>query len=71
MKANYNRVSLISPGPADRERFESAVSLLSSFGFSCIDFSTERSDVLFINDNLIDVPRLAKSLLMLKSIVPE
>ena len=46
--------------PADRERVERAISLLSTFGFWHIDFSITLSDVLFINNNLIDVPRLAK-----------
>jgi FkbM family methyltransferase len=50
--------------PADRERVERAISLLSTFGFWHIDFSITRSDVLFINNNLIDVPRLAKMLLI-------
>ena len=49
--------------PTDRERVENASSLLSTFGFWHLDFSTERSDVLFVNDSLIDLPRLAKILL--------
>lgn len=50
--------------PADKERVERVVSLLSTFGFWHIDFSTEWSDVLFINNSLIDVPRLARMLLI-------
>jgi FkbM family methyltransferase len=50
--------------PTERESVERAISLLFTFGFSHIDFSTERSDVLFINNSLLDVPKFAKMLLI-------
>jgi FkbM family methyltransferase len=52
--------------PSHAERIEKIVALLSRLGFHCADFSINRSDVLFINSNRIDVSAAGKALLALQ-----
>jgi len=50
--------------PSDSARVEKAIMLLAEHGFYYVDFSTERTDVLFLNSRVIDVPAAAKALLV-------
>ncbi len=50
--------------PSHSERVEKAITLLAGLGFYCVDFSTERTDVLIVNSRVIDVPAAAKMVLV-------
>ena len=50
--------------PADRGRVENAIGILASNRFYPVDFSTERTDVLFINNDIIRVSRFGKAFLV-------
>jgi FkbM family methyltransferase len=50
--------------PSHASRIEKAVALMSGFGFRYIDFSNERTDVLFINSNKIDMSGAATATLV-------
>jgi len=52
--------------PSHAERIEKAIALLSELGFHCTDFSTNRSDVLFINRHMIYISAGVKALLVLQ-----
>jgi len=43
---------------------EKAIALLAGLGFYYVDFSTERTDVLFLNSRVIYVSAAAKTLLV-------
>ena len=49
--------------PSHTERIEEAITRLSRHGFHYIDFSTDRTDVLFLNSGLIDISVAAKAVL--------
>jgi FkbM family methyltransferase len=50
--------------PSHTSRIERAVARMSGLGFRYIDFSNERSDVLFINSNKIDMSGAATATLV-------
>jgi Methyltransferase FkbM domain len=50
--------------PSHASRIEKAVALMSGFGFRYIDFSNERTDILFIKSNKIDMSGAATATLV-------
>jgi FkbM family methyltransferase len=50
--------------PSHAPRIEKAIALMSGLGFRYIDFSNERTDVLFINSNKIDLSGAATAALV-------
>jgi FkbM family methyltransferase len=51
--------------PSDAARIENAIALMTGSGFRCIDFSTDRTDVLFINSGKIEISAAASALLVM------
>lgn len=51
--------------PSQRSRVENAIRYLSNIGFHQIDFSTEWTDVLFVNKSMIDFTPIEKASLVI------